>query len=624
MLEFFRSNSQSFVFKALLGLIVLSFVAWGAGDFVRSNAQTTAIEVDSVKVSAYDLARDYQNALARQQKQLAVLPEQFQEMIKTQVQQQMLKQNLDRALILSTANDLNLVADDISLYRYIKGIPQFADEQGNFDPEVYKSVLLNAGYTPESYEQGLSEDIIRSQVMTSIANLAIQDKDSFERGLKVAYQTRDLNVLYLTKKHLKNKATATTEQLKGAYEATKAQYMTTEKRSGLMLNLSLERVAQNTKVSKEEARSEYDADPSSFMTAERRQISRILVEDEMQATKVLDLLNKGDDFAEVAKKFSTDTLTNEKGGNMGLIAKGELSPSFDKVAFALDKGEVSNKIETPFGINIVKVIDIAPARLQKFDEVYAAIAKELKTEKAEDAYQVIVETLEDKLAAGESLEKAAKEAGLTMTTVSNVAADSTKFPAAAIENLFTLTEGETSDLIAVNDTTEAYIHLTKVNASEQKSFATVKADVKKAFLAQQTQEALSALASTMIKQVKAGNSLKTVMRQQRLKTGLQTYLDVTRKAGSDKVPENIRTTAFSIIGKTVANNAIPSDKGLAIIEVTDTSVQDINKDMRAAYQAQVNNQFANDLYVEFMASVRANANVQIRDSLVKQAFGVAQ
>lgn len=624
MLEFFRSNSQSFVFKALLALIAVSFIAWGAGDFVRSNMPTTAIQVDDVKVSAYDLARDYQNAMSRQQKQIAALPEQFQNMIKTQLQQQMLKENLDRALILSTAKDLNLVADNATLYNYIKAIPQFADQEGNFDADVYKSVLLNAGFTPESYEKGLGEDIIRSQVMTSIANLSLNEKKSFERGLKEAYQTRDLNVLYLNEKHLKNKAQATEEQLKATYEATKGQYMTTERRSGLMLALSLERVAQKTEVTKEEARKEYDEMPESFMTSERRQISRILVEDEQQAEEVISLLNKGEDFAKVANKYSTDSLTKEKGGDMGLIAKGELSPSFDKVAFSIAKGDISNKVETAFGINIIKVMDIIPARQQEFEEVYAEIAKDLKQEKAENAYQDLVQMLEDKLAAGESLEKVAKDAGLDITTISNITAESERFPAAAIESLFNMTEGETSDLIAIDEKTEAYVKLTKVSASEQKPYEQVKADVKNAYLTAQTNQALASLASTMIKQIKAGSNLKAVMRQHKLKTGLENYLDVSRTAGSDKVPENIRTAAFSVVGKTVADSAMPTDKGLAIIEVTDMSVQDINAEMREAYKAQVNNQFANDIYVEFMAALRTNADVTVNDRLVQQAFGVTQ
>ncbi len=92
-------------------------------------------------------------------------------------------------------------------------------------------------------------------------------------------------------------------------------------------------------------------------TAEQVHILDIVVDSREKAEEVLQKLEEGADFAELAKEYSTDELTAESGGDMGWVPRGELDPMLENVAFSLQVGEHSKVIETSDGkFHIIKVL----------------------------------------------------------------------------------------------------------------------------------------------------------------------------------------------------------------------------------------------------------------------------
>ena len=84
------------------------------------------------------------------------------------------------------------------------------------------------------------------------------------------------------------------------------------------------------------------------------QASHILVKTKEEATAILQQIMEGSDFAELAKKYSIDEATKVNGGDLGIIAKGDLLPVFDEAAFVLNPGNVSGVVKTPLGYHIIK------------------------------------------------------------------------------------------------------------------------------------------------------------------------------------------------------------------------------------------------------------------------------
>ncbi|MDN4075748.1 peptidylprolyl isomerase [Fictibacillus terranigra] len=120
--------------------------------------------------------------------------------------------------------------------------------------------------------------------------------------------------------------------------------------------------------------------------------SHILVDDKKTADEVKAKLDKGEDFAKLAEKYSKDPGSKSKGGDLGFFGKGQMVPEFDKVAFKLKPGQVSNPVKSQFGYHIIKVVD---KKTNKFEDKKKQISEELKQQKAKPTDEVITKLQKD-------------------------------------------------------------------------------------------------------------------------------------------------------------------------------------------------------------------------------------
>ncbi|MGM0846193.1 MAG: foldase protein PrsA [Bacillota bacterium] len=101
----------------------------------------------------------------------------------------------------------------------------------------------------------------------------------------------------------------------------------------------------------------FETNKETFAQQEQVKASHILVEDEATAKEVKEKLVKGEDFAELAKEYSTDTSNAEDGGELGFFGKGEMVTEFEEKAFSMHTDEVSEPVKTEFGYHLILVTD---------------------------------------------------------------------------------------------------------------------------------------------------------------------------------------------------------------------------------------------------------------------------
>ena len=111
-----------------------------------------------------------------------------------------------------------------------------------------------------------------------------------------------------------------------------------------------------------------------------------MVADEMnkrraRAADLLNQLKRGADFAALARRYSDDASTRERGGDLGLFTRDTHTPRFDEAAFALEPGRLSQVVETDYGFHVIKATEHHPERVRRFDEVRGQIEQQLLARK---------------------------------------------------------------------------------------------------------------------------------------------------------------------------------------------------------------------------------------------------
>ncbi|EIT85858.1 protein export protein prsA [Fictibacillus macauensis ZFHKF-1] len=118
----------------------------------------------------------------------------------------------------------------------------------------------------------------------------------------------------------------------------------------------------------------------------------ILVKEKKLADEIKAKLDKGADFAELVKKYSTDTGTKNNGGDLGYNPKGKMVPEFDKAQFSLKKNEISKPIKTNYGYHIIQVLD---KREPSLEDKKKELTDALKQQKQKPITEIL-ENLEKK------------------------------------------------------------------------------------------------------------------------------------------------------------------------------------------------------------------------------------
>ena len=164
---------------------------------------------------------------------------------------------------------------------------------------------------------------------------------------------------------------------------------------------------QKITVSGGESKTYYDSHPDLFKQPEEVRASHILikvdpgadesrkVEARKKLEKIQKRLQKGEDFAALAKEFSEGP-SSVKGGDLGYFRRGQMVKPFEEAAFALGPGEMSDIVETEFGYHLIKVIDKKPGTTMAYKDVKDRLEGYLKQEKVRGEVTLYVEKLKDK------------------------------------------------------------------------------------------------------------------------------------------------------------------------------------------------------------------------------------
>lgn len=462
MLDIIRKHAGSWLVKFILGAIAIVFIFWGIGSF-RSERLSVAAKVNGDTILARTYRSAYSNAVEHYQKMFqGKIPEGFLDQI--QLKQQVLDSLINEVLIQQEARRLGIIASDEEVRAEILRMPAF-QENGQFSQGLYDRVLRSARLTPQEFEEDVRKRIIFGKI-TSLATAGLTVTETEARDY-FAFENEEIDIAFvrIDPAQCKKSVTFTQEDLAAWFDAHKEDYRTAPRIDIsylLVKRADLEKEATPTDAEISDFYADHIGD---FRVPEKRRARHILVripkdadekkveELRKKAEGLLEQIQKGEDFAAIAKKYSEDPASAAKGGELGTFARGVMVKPFEDAVFAMKPGEISGPVRTPFGWHVIKLEEIFPGHTRPFDDVKAEIAGTILKKKTEKLLQEKARAAYDSIIDSGGLEQYAQKEGITLEKTGPFEEESpapilSKAPQAA-KALFALEPGELSSMLTV-------------------------------------------------------------------------------------------------------------------------------------------------------------------------------
>ena len=178
--------------------------------------------------------------------------------------------------------------------------------------------------------------------------------------------------------------------------------------------LKPEAAKANTKIPEETLLAAYQERIDEFKRPERRNVDQLLFINQADADKAYANLQSGTSFDEVAKN---SPIMNKGATSLGKIEREHIIEDAAAAVFTATKKSVTKPVKSPFGWHIFHVRDIDPPSAAPLSEVRATLEKEIKQQVLDDAFNKLLNQIEDALAGGTPLQEAAKEFGIAVSTI---------------------------------------------------------------------------------------------------------------------------------------------------------------------------------------------------------------
>jgi peptidyl-prolyl cis-trans isomerase D len=500
---------------AISGIMVLQLTPLG-GIGTGNNASPDAVAtVGGENISVIDVRQQFAEQTRGQN-----VPAVLQGLYMRQVLDQMV---FERLMELE-AQRLGIQVTPEEITQRIKELLPTAFPGGNWvGAERYsQEVQMRAGMSVPQFEDFVRKDVLANkfrELVTDGISVTPQEVEARYR-----YQNEKVQLEYAAIKpsDLEASIKPTDAELSAYFSKNESKYQVPERRSAKYALLDTNQLKQSIKISDADVQAYYQQHLDDYKVENRVHVAQIVFNTlgktdaeialiKKQAQTVDDQAKHGANFADLAKKYSEDTNTKGKGGDVGWIVAGQTAPSFEKAAFSLPKGAVSDLVQTPYSFDIIKILDKENAHTKGLDEVKSSIINTLTQEKLNTE----LGDISDKLTAAvlksnqQGIDEIAKKFNLQtgetpLVSVTDPVGDLGAEPALQ-EALFSLHQGELSQPISIK---RGYVILSvdKVVPAHQGTFAEVRDRVLADYRKEKAQDLAEQKAKELAKEIRSGET----------------------------------------------------------------------------------------------------------------------
>ena len=614
MLEAIRKRSAGILVKLLFVLLIISFGAWGIGDYVGGGGgSNTVATIGEVEISTQEFNTEFQREFNRLRQAFGgeVTREQARAF---GIDRRVLGQIVNRILVQLGAQDLGVSISDDLIREEIQKTSAFHSTIGNFERALFEQVLQSNGLTEAGYINLLRTEMSNAQYLGSIESGVKAPRSLVNRVYRYRQEKRTADTVLVPDSSITGISEPTGSELTAFHKENAQRFTAPEYRSLTVVELQADELAKEISVADELIKEAFENRQDEFNTPEQRTLQQMVVGTELDANIAHAMLVKGDDFATVAM---TVAKMDAKSLELGKMTRDKLLPELAEAAFGMPQGGFSKPVKSPLGWHIFRVAGIERARQKTFAEVKGDLTKELAREKAIDGLFSLSNKLEDALGGGSTLEEASQSINLKTRKIANIDARGLGTDGKQISGLpkgkfletASQTEESTESQLTESGTDGYFIlRVDKITAPALKPLASIRGDVVNAWKAQQRIKKGEEKAKAALARLKGGADFATVATE--LGTKVSTSPAFTRFPDGS-LPAEMVTNAFTL--KKGEYTLARGDTGYTIARLKDIQdanpssdkkgVDEINRLLEQGLKVDINSQISSDLRKRFPVTV---------------------
>ena len=486
MLQNIRDNSQGWIAKTIIGIIVMLLALTGFDAiFNAASNSRNAAEVNGEEISLDELNQ----AMNMQRRQLAQQlggnfdPSMLDDKL---VRESSLRALIDRALLLQGARDADFAFSEAALDQLILQTPEFAVD-GVFNAARFDQVIQQMGYTRLQFRELLKQEMLIGQLRAGISGSGFVTDEQIEAFARLEQQTRDFATITVSAET--SAADVSNDEAREYYEKNTDRFRSPEQVILEYLELNKESFFDQVEVSEEDIKDLYQQRIANL--AEQRRAAHILIEtdgsDDATAKEKIDEVAKrlasGEDFSALAKELSQDPGSANEGGDLGFAGPGVYDPAFEEALYGLEEGQVSAPVRSDFGWHLIKLLGVQSPEIPTLESLKPELVRELKAQQVEQRFVEASKQLEDTAFESSDLLQPAQELGLSVQTTeafgreggAGVAANRQVIQAAFSDEV--LVDGANSGVIELDPDTVVAVRVKEHLQPEVLPFDAVKDDI---------------------------------------------------------------------------------------------------------------------------------------------------
>lgn len=624
MLQAIRSKTASIVVKALAGLLIISFAAWGIEDFIGARATETSVakvgerEIDpfeyeyEVDAETQQLRRAFGGQLT--DAQLASLG------LGTAVLQRMIN---DTAII-AESEQLGVTISDAQVTRQIRSDPSFAGFDGNFSRDRFNEVMFQAGFPENVYVQRVRADMANRQLLDAVGEAATMPTALASLLRQHRYERRAAETLTILASDQADPGEPTNAQLEEVHAAQAERFTAPEYRKITFVHLDPEQLMSGVEVTEEEILTAYDANADRYIRPETRTVQQMVFTDEGTAIEAARQLTEGKDFMEVA----TEVAKMEAAAvDLGTMGKEGLLPDLSEAVFAIEQGAVTVPIKSPLGYHILRALEVQAGEVRALEDVRDEVREIVARDRAIDALYDLSARFEDTLGGGGTLEEAGNTVGVDAVQIDavdrNGQAPSSARAAGLPDIASLLPVAFSSDLGIESPLTEAgdkgffMVRVDGVIPPALRPLDTIRAEVSDVWKDLEREKLAREKAQEIAQLVNAGTPLATLAATV---PGEVATLEPQSRSERGAANESVRSQMFELsLGQA---GIAKVDEGYVVVKMTNSSPPDAVSEAPSTKElaGTLSGQMGQDVAQQMITAVREDMGVKVYQRVVDEVL----